>query len=201
MTGCYLCKNPATTVEHLPPKCFFAKPYPNNLITVPACSIHNNNFSKMDEWMRILLSAATDDNSTISLWHKICKGLGRDKSIGLKQKLLNSIVKINGIRGIDFDIAEYNDFIVRLTNGLYLYFFNEKISNEIKFFQPIFNPPLKILSDFKRLDLKYFKKGENFEVFYSLAKDDNSTSVWIYKFFKKNLFITGTIGLEYLPKN
>ena len=39
----------ATTRDHVPPKGIFAKPRPDNLVTVPACSICNNDSSDIDE--------------------------------------------------------------------------------------------------------------------------------------------------------
>jgi hypothetical protein len=40
------------TFDHIPPKLFLASPYPNNLITVPACLPCNQSFQKDDEYTR-----------------------------------------------------------------------------------------------------------------------------------------------------
>jgi hypothetical protein len=47
---------PSETVDHIPPKLFFAPPYPNNLLTVPACKACNKSFQSDDEYTRFIAS-------------------------------------------------------------------------------------------------------------------------------------------------
>ena len=57
--SCYMCDNPPTTMEHVPPKCFFpeskdvfdGKDYRKNLISVPSCEDHNLKKSHDDEYI------------------------------------------------------------------------------------------------------------------------------------------------------
>lgn len=44
------------TVDHVPPKLLLTRPYPENLITVPACFPCNQSFQKDDEYIRTMLS-------------------------------------------------------------------------------------------------------------------------------------------------
>lgn len=44
------------TNDHIPPKCLFAKPRPNNLITVKSCSKCNLSMSNDDEYFKTMLS-------------------------------------------------------------------------------------------------------------------------------------------------
>jgi len=44
------------TVDHVPPKLLLTRPFPENLITVPACFPCNQSFQKDDEYMRTMLS-------------------------------------------------------------------------------------------------------------------------------------------------
>ena len=44
------------TVDHVPPKLLLARPYPPNLLTVPACMTCNQSFQKDDEYTRTMLS-------------------------------------------------------------------------------------------------------------------------------------------------
>jgi hypothetical protein len=46
----------ADTVDHIPPKLLLAKPYPNNLLTVPSCFKCNSSFQKHDEYTRVIAS-------------------------------------------------------------------------------------------------------------------------------------------------
>jgi hypothetical protein len=43
------------TVDHVPPKLLLARPYPLNLLTVPACRPCNQSFQKDDEYTRTML--------------------------------------------------------------------------------------------------------------------------------------------------
>lgn len=70
MTGsCYYCGKPATSVEHVPPKCLFPAQkdvaggdYRTNLITVPSCTEHNLGKSKDDEFLMLCLTAVVGNN-------------------------------------------------------------------------------------------------------------------------------------------
>jgi HNH endonuclease len=44
------------TVDHVPPKSFLTRPYPANLITVPACVTCNQSFQKDDDYTRTVLT-------------------------------------------------------------------------------------------------------------------------------------------------
>jgi hypothetical protein len=44
------------TVDHVPPKLLLMRPYPPNLITVPACQACNQSFQKDDEYTRAMLA-------------------------------------------------------------------------------------------------------------------------------------------------
>jgi hypothetical protein len=46
----------ADTVDHIPPKLLLAKPYPDNLLTVPSCLKCNRSFQKHDEYTRVIAS-------------------------------------------------------------------------------------------------------------------------------------------------
>jgi hypothetical protein len=49
---CVLCGvNAATTREHVPPESFFERPYPDNLITVPACASCNQGSHLDDDYL------------------------------------------------------------------------------------------------------------------------------------------------------
>jgi hypothetical protein len=67
---CYMCDLPATTVEHVPPKCLFpkAKDMPGidlrkNLVTVPSCTFHNCGKSDDDEFLMVSIAGVLGNNS------------------------------------------------------------------------------------------------------------------------------------------
>ncbi len=48
-------ENPQT-VDHVPPKLMLEEPYPDNLVTVPACLDCNQKFMKNDEYTRTVIA-------------------------------------------------------------------------------------------------------------------------------------------------
>ncbi len=52
----YCIRETANTVDHIPPKLLLSKPYPENLLTVPACRDCNLSFQKDDEYTRFMAS-------------------------------------------------------------------------------------------------------------------------------------------------
>lgn len=62
---CYACDDWATSREHCPPKCFFPKNQRKNLITVPACSKHNNRKSNDDEWVRLIIASMAGEEKLL----------------------------------------------------------------------------------------------------------------------------------------
>lgn len=53
--GCIYCGKPAATREHIPSKAFLVEPYPEDLVTLPACFECNNGFSKDEEYVSCFL--------------------------------------------------------------------------------------------------------------------------------------------------
>lgn len=67
---CYMCSQPAITVEHVPPKCLFPQmketngvDFRRNLITVPACNLHNCSKSNDDEFLMVAIAGIIGNNS------------------------------------------------------------------------------------------------------------------------------------------
>jgi hypothetical protein len=56
ITTCYMCDQPATSKEHVPPRCLFPKGQRDRLITVPSCDTHNREKSQDDEYLRDVLN-------------------------------------------------------------------------------------------------------------------------------------------------
>ncbi len=71
METCYICGQPATSKEHVPPKCFFPEKkdlpegvdYRVNLITVPACDDHNLHKSEDDQYIFLVVVANWQNNA------------------------------------------------------------------------------------------------------------------------------------------
>lgn len=59
--------------EHVPPLGFFPKGYRNNLIRVPSCEKHNNNFSALDEKFQFYLKAQKSNSPPPKFGQQIIK--------------------------------------------------------------------------------------------------------------------------------
>lgn len=57
-----MCAAEGLTREHVPPRCFFPKPYPKNMVTVPSCQMHNNDISKDVEYVRNIIAGSEGIN-------------------------------------------------------------------------------------------------------------------------------------------
>lgn len=55
-TQCAYCGRPATTRDHVPPKCLLEKPLPKTSITVPSCRACNEGFAKDEEYFATVLA-------------------------------------------------------------------------------------------------------------------------------------------------
>lgn len=55
LNGCFHCGAAATTVDHTPPKVLLDRPYPDEMIAVPACYECNNAASLDESWLACLV--------------------------------------------------------------------------------------------------------------------------------------------------
>ena len=90
---CYWCGKPATSREHVPPKCLFPEnkdiqkiydeSFRNNLITVPSCDKHNLQKSHDDEYLMTCLSGRIGNNgvSYIHTLTKVARSVERNPKI------------------------------------------------------------------------------------------------------------------------
>ena len=143
MGKCIYCgKNESTTRDHIPPKCFFPSPRPNNLITVPCCEECNNNFGKDDERVRNLLTslASTENHLAIQseLESKRNRSFLRVEGKSNLQHMFDSftpvdIFKEGNLIGktlvLDLDQRVVDRFIERVARALIYY------ENDIGFFK------------------------------------------------------------------
>ncbi len=56
---CIYCGKPAEDVDHVPPKCLFPRPLPDDLVTVPSCKNCNKRFAVDDVYFRDALALST----------------------------------------------------------------------------------------------------------------------------------------------
>jgi hypothetical protein len=91
---CFYCGRPAQSKDHTPSKNLLEKPYPDNLLTIPACFKCNRSYSKDEEYfLNVLVEIST--NPTLLL--KKSQGgsiyKARKRSAGLRKKIQDSFIQ------------------------------------------------------------------------------------------------------------
>jgi len=123
---CYMCGEPATSVEHVPARCFFPKGQRHNLITVPSCSLHNLDTSKDDEYVRGIIVSSLGNNS---LARQHWKGAVRQSYIH-SPKLFLKTFENRKDNSFFHDRDRVDGLMIKIAYGLYYHTFN-KIWNAI----------------------------------------------------------------------
>jgi hypothetical protein len=92
---CVYCgSSDGVTVDHIPPKLLFSRPYPENLLTVPACQRCNASFQANDEYTRFVSSIdlrAREQPVVRSKMPAILRSLQRPEAKGFVQYLVSQM--------------------------------------------------------------------------------------------------------------
>jgi len=135
--SCYWCSNPATGIEHIPPKGLFPKGHRKNLITVRSCNEHNQELSKIDERMRFYMTSMGGD-SEIAKSHfenKAVRGLRRKESRGLAIDIVTSkFTTAEGNTLFKEDATNWDSYFEKIIRGLYFYHFKKNLDDRTHFF-------------------------------------------------------------------
>lgn len=129
---CAYCPNPATTKDHVPPKGFFAKPLPDNLITVPCCEDCNSDASLDDEYVRLILAMRYDvyeHPDVEQVLGRAIRSLARPEAAGFRNAFVKTVreVELRTAAGLilgktgkfDADLSRLNRVFSRVLKGLY----------------------------------------------------------------------------------
>lgn len=199
---CIYCgQSTSDTKDHIPPLCFFPKPRPNNLITVPCCQYCNNKLGKDDERVRNLITSLSNTEQHIGIKDQLSekrnRSLERKKGRSNFEHLLNSIymAEIKSENGstlakkpiINLDQEEMDRFIERMTRAL-MYYENSlgyikgnvtwklSISGETFISMPFELRQLILSGEVKRI-------GENIFSYVGYYTVKKSKSLWIMNFY------------------
>ena len=189
-----MCVAPATSSEHVPPKCLFPerKDLPHgidlrkNLFKVPSCDTHNSQKSHDDEYFLYVLSGSFQINEIgRNLYRtKVRRAIKRNssvlgkiastaESVSFKDPLSGSVV--DSVSHV-LDENRFNTMVDRLARAIYFYHFREKWLFSVKY-QAEFLFATRNPSDEANVKLKEITKqadewfsgatfyGENPEVF------------------------------------
>lgn len=216
---CIYCgKNEANEGDHVPPKSFFPKPLPSDLITVPSCSDCNREFGKIDEFIRnVFISLDTTESipNLDSIREKLHRSMKREKSFKLLVKIYSTIKQVeiideSGIKLIDkpaFDLdrIEYDKFFERISRAL-LY-----VENGVKYFHGSF----KWKKYYKDQDLKSMlsklnspeiievknASGNGMFKYQGVFWKNKPTSIWFVNFYDGIEFMIYVSGKDFSLDN
>ena len=144
MKSCYACQNPATSREHVPPKCLFPEQKDAaggadlrlNLITVPSCADHNLHKAGDDEYFLYVLSLSITSNAIAQ--EQVRTKLAR--AINRRPALVNSILdcsedchvadsatgQIHEAVQVGLDGTRFQKTLELVARGIYCHHFNER---------------------------------------------------------------------------
>lgn len=148
---CYMCDAPATSSEHVPPKCLFPerKDLPTqtdlrkNLFNVPSCDAHNSQKSQDDEYFLYVLSTSFQINQVGRHQYrtKVRRAIKRNASILGKIASTATPVTFSEPNNKDtvqsvaheLDANRFNTIIDRLARAIYYYHFKEKWTYGVRY--------------------------------------------------------------------
>lgn len=195
-TTCYSCGGPATTTEHVPPKCFFpeAKDLRDeglelrfNLMTVPSCPDHNTSRSRDDEYAMVVMVMHHETNwiARNQFATKVIRALRR--SPAFTTRVFDNVRDVQlGNRAtvaIDVDLDRFYGVMSSTVRGLIYHDLGYRVSGDVTIWSPVFRYPsgevdadhAGLAFDARRVLRGSPKNGANPDVFhYQLAADKTS---------------------------
>ncbi|PCI25112.1 hypothetical protein COB57_02755 [Candidatus Peregrinibacteria bacterium] len=196
---CYSCGEKATTKEHVPGKNLFPRPRPSNpaLITVPSCTLHNNSFSKDEEYFLavFMFSNAGVSDAGSKLWEeKIHRMYKRREAQGLKKNIAGSFknIRLQNPSGsfseriaIEIDESRIKNVIGKIVKGLYFFEYEKKMASSAKLNIHF----LKTSNDFQFVEkqIQYLKPGKRSWAgvfrYMHYKTEENTDSIWLLDFY------------------
>jgi hypothetical protein len=133
---CYWCGAPATSKEHVPPDNLFPANKKINLITVPACKAHNEDFNELDEEFRVYMQAReTSPDALAQFQDKTFRGLSRPEGRNKAARLAK------GARQIDLggqkrlvlrvDPVRQYQYFEKIIRGIYFHLYRHPAPGQV----------------------------------------------------------------------
>jgi hypothetical protein len=191
------------TQDHIPPKSFFPKPRPSNLITVPACKKCNQGYGKDEELFlaTFMFTDAGVSDVGKSLWDEKLHRM-YEKNLGLRRKIAQSLKEVDvrtpsGIylgkrMAIQYDDLRSQRVVKKIIFGLYYYEFQEYLlptaKVNIRFAQYESDIPQELKDVASSLLFGTRQWAEIFEYRFNRVTEYFQKPIWIFRFFGKVVF-------------
>ena len=205
------------TSDHIPPKCLFARPRPQDLITVPSCLSCNSTASKDDENLRNVLAAsreAGEHPDARKVAEKAVRSLQRPEAQGLRRSFLDStdffffvnelgVIEPGGSYYVNHERLERVGS--RIIKGLFWHHNNHRLPSDCEVAVYVDKGLQHI--DKRQLQLFYqvmreqpFSAGKRaFKYWYKPIPEDKSTGIWVLQFYDNIHFFCLTINPKSEP--
>jgi len=190
------------TQDHVPPKSFFPKPRPSDLITVPACRKCNGNSGKDEEWFlaTFMFTEAGITDAGRRLWDEKLHRM-YEKNFGLKKSIAKSfeqadLVTPGGLYlgrrlAIRHDEARSAKVIHKIVRGLYYHEYQDPLPLSIEVISHFLqqSSEVSVVEKFAPMLLFGSREWPNlFEYRYNRVTDQPQCSLWVMRFFGKLVF-------------
>ena len=198
---CYNCGKPATTKDHIPPKCLFPKGTRGHLITVPSCRDCNESMALDDQYFAAFLAVHWNNSpAALRVWNETVRPqLRRADFQGLRKRFAASAKPIwlpsrGGFVQTGVLVGEddrLDSSIRKIIKGLYHNHVLSPVrpSDEIHVYYPVEDPLLEVA---KRANLVTVHE-EVFQYRYAIAESEPVVSIW-WLLFYRNILVVGATG-------
>jgi hypothetical protein len=134
--SCYWCGGPPAGNDHIPPKGFYPPGTRKNLITVPACRVHNQDFKLLDERMRFYIqSVAENEIGEVGFGGATLRGMLNPAGRGFLKKVLSEMrpATLDGKPAVSGQVqaGDVELFSERLARGLHFKHYGEPLRGQI----------------------------------------------------------------------
>ena len=208
-------RNP--TKDHIPPKCLFPSPLPQNLITVPCCRQCNESASRDDEYFRMILAGRRDvggNPDASKVMEKAVRSLQRPEAKGLRNSFLDStrffyfvnelgVVEPGGSYNADHN--RLGHVASRIIKGLYWNQTGERLPNDCivttwvdEGLRHVDNGQLQLFAQVMTGE-PLSVIGRVFKHWYQPVPEDRFSGVWVLEFYENIHFYCLTINPHAKP--
>ena len=199
---CAYCGSKAETDDHVPPKSFFPKPRPSNLVTVPSCKCCNEGAGKDEEFFlaTFMFSGAGVSSVGQQLWKEKLHRM-YEKNPGLRRKIAEHLsykdvytpagLYLGKHMTIKTDEARFERVVNKIVRGLYFYEYDEPLGIDTQLMTLFLNTEEKLEAAMRHINQLSFGKRRWQRVFeYRCGRlpNDNKQSVWVTRFYGQQHF-------------
>ena len=191
-----------TTRDHVPPKAFFPKPRPSNLITVPACKKCNKLTEKDEEHFlaTFMFGPAGVTQVGKQLWGEKLHRM-YEKNQGIRQRIGTSLQKIEFVTphglfvrhglGVKLERGRLESVVSKIVRGLYFFEYGEALPSLVEIVTHFVQSPVDMTpveNVVSQLSFGTRQWPGIFEYRFNRVEEKHDTSIWLIRFYESHIF-------------